>query len=53
MTSKVHSHGALAGVELWYSGANASSQYSRLAPLDVNSRPNFKGLPFQSRKMDN
>ena len=52
MTSKVHNHGALAGVELWYSGANASSQYTRLAPLDVNSRPNLKGLPFQSRKMD-
>jgi len=52
MTSKVHNHGALAGVELWYSGANASSQFTRLAPLDVNSRPNLKGLPFQSRKMD-
>ena len=52
MTSKVHAHGALAGVELWYSGANASSQYTRLPPLDVNSRPSLKGLPFQSRKMD-
>ena len=53
MTSKVHAHGALAGAELWYGGANASSQYTRLAPLDVNSRPNSTGLPFQSRKMDN
>ena len=53
MTSKVHAHGALAGAELWYGGANASSQYTRLPPLDVNSRPNSTGLPFQSRKMDN
>ena len=52
MTEKVHAHGALAGVELWYSGANASSQYTRAAPLDLNSRPNIKGVPFQSRKMD-
>ncbi len=52
MTEKVHTHGALAGVELWYSGANASSQYTRIAPLDLNSRPNIKGVPFQSRKMD-
>ena len=52
MTEKVHEHGALAGVELWYSGANASSQYTRAAPLDLNSRPNIKGVPFQSRKMD-
>ena len=52
MTSKVHAHGALAGAELWYGGANASSQYTRLAPLDVNSRPNSTGLPFQSRKME-
>ena len=52
MTDKLHKYGALAGVELWYGGANASSLYTREAPLDVNSRPNWKGLPYQSRKMD-
>ena len=52
MTDKLHKHNALAGAELWYSGANASSLYTREAPFDVNSRPNWKGLPYQSRKMD-
>ena len=52
MTKKLHKHNALAGVELWYGGANASSQYTREIPIDVNSRPNANGLPYQSRKMD-
>ena len=52
MTKKLHKHNALAGVELWYGGANASSQYTREIPIDVNSRPNAGGLPYQSRKMD-
>jgi len=52
MTEKLHKHNTLAGVELWYSGANASSLYTREVPFDVNSRPNWKGLPYQSRKMD-
>ena len=33
MTKKLHKHNALAGVELWYGGANASSQYTREIPL--------------------
>jgi dimethylamine/trimethylamine dehydrogenase len=52
MTEAVHEHGALAGVELWYSGAAASNLYTRAVPFDVNSRPNWKGFPYQSRKMD-
>jgi len=52
MTEKMHEHGALAGVELWYSGAPASNLYTRAVPFDVNSRPNWKGFPYQSRKMD-
>ncbi len=52
MTDKVHEHGALAGVELWYSGAPASNLYTREVPFDVNSKPNWKGFPYQSRKMD-
>lgn len=52
MTEKVHEHGALAGVELWYGGASASNLYTRDVAFDVNSRPNLKCQPFQSRKMD-
>ncbi len=52
MTEKVHEHGALAGVELWYSGAPASNLYTREIPFDVNSKPSWKGFPYQSRKMD-
>ncbi|MCP4412920.1 MAG: FAD-dependent oxidoreductase [Gammaproteobacteria bacterium] len=52
MTEKMHEHGALAGVELWYSGAPSSNLYTRAVPFDVNSRPNWKGFPYQSRKMD-
>ena len=52
MTKKIHKHNALAGVELWYGGANASSLYTREIPLDVNSRPSANGIPHQSRKMD-
>jgi len=52
MTEIMHEHGTLAGVELWYSGAPASNLYTRSVPFDVNSRPNWKGFPYQSRKMD-
>ncbi len=52
MTEKVHEHGALAGVELWYGGSSAANLYTREVAFDVNSRPSWKGQPFQSRKMD-
>ncbi len=52
MTEKVHEHGALAGAELWYGGSSASNLYTRDVGFDVNSRPNWKVQPFQSRKMD-
>lgn len=52
MTDKVHEHGALAGVELWYSGSPATNLYTRDVTFDVNSRPTWKGHPYQSRKMD-
>lgn len=52
MTENVHKHGALAGAELWYSGAAASNLYTRDVTFDVNSRPTWKGHPYQSRKMD-
>ena len=52
MTENVHQHGTLAGVELWYSGSPAANLYTRDVTFDVNSRPSWKGLPYQSRKMD-
>ncbi len=52
MTEKVHEYGALAGAELWYSGSPAANLYTRDVTFDVNSRPSWKGLPYQSRKMD-
>ena len=52
MTDKLHKHNALAGVELWYSGANASSLYTREIPLMLIQDLMLKGLPYQSRKMD-
>ena len=52
MTEKMHEHGALAGVELWYSGSPAANLYTRDVTFDVNSRPSWKGHPYQSRKMD-
>ncbi len=52
MTDAVHEHGSLAGAELWYGGANANNLFSRLPMMDVDSRPNVKGHPFQTRAMD-
>ena len=52
MTDKVHEHGALAGCELWFSGSRSANLASRLVSMDVASRPNGVGHPFQSRAMD-
>ncbi len=52
MTDKVHAHGALAGVELWYGGARTANLHSREVALHVDSVPNFNGDPFQTRAMD-
>lgn len=52
MTEKMHEYGALAGVELWYSGSAASNLFTRDVAIDVSSRPSWKPYPFQSRKMD-
>ncbi|MGQ0567858.1 MAG: oxidoreductase [Gemmobacter sp.] len=52
MTDKVHAHGALAGAELWFSGSRSANLASRLVSMDVASRPNDVGHPFQSRAMD-
>jgi dimethylamine/trimethylamine dehydrogenase len=52
MTDKVHEHGALAGAELWYGGSRSANLATRLVSMDVASRPNGVGHPFQSRAMD-
>ena len=51
MTEAVHVHGALAGIELTYSGHHASGLYSRIpgmGPRSVKADYN----PWQSRRMD-
>jgi dimethylamine/trimethylamine dehydrogenase len=52
MTDKVHGHGALAGAELWFGGSRSANLATRLVSMDVASRPNGVGHPFQSRAMD-
>jgi dimethylamine/trimethylamine dehydrogenase len=52
MTDMVHAHGALAGAQLWFSGASSANLMSRLPSMDVASLPNLPGHPYQSRAMD-
>ncbi len=52
MTEKVHAHGALAGVELWFGGARSANLFSREVSPDVASMPNIVGNPYQTRAMD-
>ena len=52
MTEKVHEHGALAGVELWFGGARSANLFSREVSMDVASVPNIVGNPYQTRAMD-
>ncbi|MGI9482568.1 MAG: FAD-dependent oxidoreductase [Hyphomicrobiales bacterium] len=52
MTEKVHSHGALAGVELWYGGSRSANLLTRGVSFDVGSIPAAGGYPTQSKMMD-
>lgn len=52
MTEQVHAHGALAGVELWYGGSRSANLFTNEVALDVDSRPNATGVPYQTRAMD-
>ena len=58
MTEKVHSHGALAGVELWAGGARSSNSFTRevpRAPVSMGAGNVFSVLgafPKQARAMD-
>jgi len=52
MTEKVHEFGSLAGVELWVGGAGGANLMTREVALGVDSMPNLRGNPFQTRAMD-
>jgi dimethylamine/trimethylamine dehydrogenase len=55
MAEAVHQHGALAGIELVYSGANASNLYSRVSALGPRSIALISGSGFepgQTRRAD-
>ncbi|MGI9315861.1 MAG: FAD-dependent oxidoreductase [bacterium] len=52
MTEKVHAHGALAGVELWVGGSRSSNLFTNEVSMDVASRPNATGVPYQTRAMN-
>ena len=52
MTERVHDHGSLAGVELWYGGASTANLDSREIAMAIDSRPNREGNPYQARAMD-
>ena len=52
MTEKVHAHGALAGVELWYGGARSGNLLTREVSVGLGSGPNLAGSPVQTRSLD-
>ena len=52
MTEKVHQHGALAGVELWVGGVRSANLFTNTTAMDIASRPNATGVPYQTRAMD-
>ena len=54
MADAMKSHGALAGIQLAYSGINGPNLYSREVPLAVSSGPilTFTSDPVQARTMD-
>jgi dimethylamine/trimethylamine dehydrogenase len=51
MCDKVHSHGALAAVELTHNGPTASNLYSREVALAPSHQPLKYGYPHQARAM--
>jgi dimethylamine/trimethylamine dehydrogenase len=51
MTSKVHEHGALAGVQLVHNGLHTGNRYSRIPALSPSGGPVGWGDPIQSRAL--
>jgi dimethylamine/trimethylamine dehydrogenase len=52
MTEQVHEHGSLAGAELWVGGSRSANLFTNEVAMDVSSRPNAVGIPYQTRAMD-
>jgi dimethylamine/trimethylamine dehydrogenase len=55
LVDAVHSHGALAGIELTHNGVDAPNHYSRVPPLGPRSMGVIGGTgyePLQTRRMD-
>ena len=54
MADAIHSNGALAGIELAYSGANGPNLYTREVPMGPVHSPilTFTSDPVQARAMD-
>ncbi len=52
MVDAVHTHGALAGVQLAHNGVGAQNNYSRLKPLGPSSQAGIIGVSTQTRAMD-
>ncbi len=54
MSDAIHSNGALAGIELAYSGANGPNLYTREVPMAPSHAPilTFTSDPVQARAMD-
>ena len=48
----IHTHGSLAGVELWHGGAHASNRMTRLPAIAPQSQPALYHLPTAARAMD-
>ena len=54
MSSKMKEYGALAGIQLAYSGVNGPNLYSREVPMAVSAQPirTFTNDPVQARALD-
>ena len=52
MTDAVHEHGALAGIELCYSGIHEPNLYSRIAPMAPSAQVVHGSYPIHARAMN-
>ena len=52
MVEAVHSHDALAGVQLAHNGVGSQNLYTRLKPLGPSHQAGVVGVPTQTRGMD-
>lgn len=48
----IHTHGSLAGVELWHGGFHASNRMTRLPGIGPQVQPSMLHLPTTTRAMD-